>query len=46
MGYCLNDEILEFVNKEMANVVLSIDGRETGSITKCVLSVMEKEVTS
>jgi len=27
-GVLLNDEILEFVNKEMANVVLSIDGRE------------------
>lgn len=27
-GVLLNDEILEFVNKEMSNVVLSIDGRE------------------
>lgn len=27
-GILLNDEILEFVNKEMANVVLSIDGRK------------------
>ncbi len=27
-GVLLNDEILEFLNKEMANVVLSIDGRE------------------
>lgn len=27
-GVLLNDEILEFVNKEMANVVLSIDGRK------------------
>lgn len=27
-GVLLNEEILEFVNKEMANVVLSIDGRE------------------
>lgn len=26
-GVLLNDEILEFVNKEMANIVLSIDGR-------------------
>lgn len=27
-GVLLNDEILEFLNKEMANVVLSIDGRQ------------------
>lgn len=27
-GVLLNDDILEFLNKEMANVVLSIDGRE------------------
>jgi uncharacterized protein len=27
-GILLNEEILEFVNKEMANVVLSIDGRK------------------
>jgi len=27
-GILLNDEIMEFVNKEMANVVLSIDGRK------------------
>ncbi len=27
-GVLLNDEILEFVNREMANVVLSIDGRK------------------
>lgn len=27
-GVLLNDEVLEFVNKEMANVVLSIDGRK------------------
>jgi uncharacterized protein len=27
-GVLLNEEILEFVNKEMANVVLSIDGRK------------------
>jgi uncharacterized protein len=27
-GVLLNDDILEFVNKEMANVVLSIDGRK------------------
>lgn len=27
-GVLLNDEILEFVNQEMANVVLSIDGRK------------------
>lgn len=27
-GILLNDEILEFVNKEMSNVVLSIDGRK------------------
>ena len=27
-GILLNDEILEFANKEMANVVLSIDGRK------------------
>lgn len=27
-GVLLNDEIMEFVNKEMANVVLSIDGRK------------------
>lgn len=27
-GVLLNDEILEFVNKEMANVVCSIDGRK------------------
>lgn len=27
-GVLLNDEILEFVNKEMGNVVLSIDGRK------------------
>lgn len=27
-GILLNDEVLEFANKEMANVVLSIDGRK------------------
>lgn len=27
-GVLLNDEILEFANKEMANVVLSVDGRK------------------
>lgn len=27
-GILLNDEIMEFLNKEMANVVLSIDGRK------------------
>ena len=27
-GILLNDEILEFVNKEMGNIVLSIDGRK------------------
>ena len=27
-GVLLNDEILEFVNKEMGNVVLSVDGRK------------------
>ncbi|MCI8373489.1 MAG: thioether cross-link-forming SCIFF peptide maturase [Lachnospiraceae bacterium] len=27
-GVLLNDEIMEFVNKEMANIVLSIDGRQ------------------
>ncbi len=27
-GVLLNDEILEFANKEMANIVLSIDGRQ------------------
>ena len=27
-GVLLNDEIMEFANKEMANVVLSIDGRK------------------
>lgn len=27
-GVVLNDEIMEFVNKEMANVVLSMDGRK------------------
>lgn len=27
-GVLLNDEVLEFVNREMANVVLSIDGRK------------------
>ena len=27
-GVLLNDEILDFVNKEMANVVLSVDGRK------------------
>lgn len=27
-GILLNDEILDFVNKEMANVVLSVDGRK------------------
>lgn len=27
-GILLNDEVLEFVNKEMSNVVLSIDGRK------------------
>lgn len=27
-GVLLNDEILEFVNQEMANIVLSIDGRK------------------
>lgn len=27
-GVLLNDEVLEFINKEMSNVVLSIDGRE------------------
>lgn len=27
-GMLLNDEVMEFVNKEMANVVLSVDGRK------------------
>ena len=27
-GVLLNDEVLEFVNREMSNVVLSIDGRK------------------
>jgi uncharacterized protein len=27
-GVLLNDEVMEFVNKEMANVVLSLDGRK------------------
>ena len=27
-GVLLNDEVMEFVNKEMANVVLSVDGRK------------------
>ena len=27
-GVLLNDDIMEFANKEMANVVLSIDGRK------------------
>ena len=27
-GILLNDEILEFANKEMSNIVLSIDGRK------------------
>ena len=27
-GILLNDEILEFANKEMGNIVLSIDGRK------------------
>ena len=27
-AYLLNDEVMEFVNKEMANVVLSLDGRK------------------
>ncbi len=33
-GVLLNDEIMEFANKEMANVVLSLDGR------KCVNDMM------
>lgn len=28
-GVLLNDEVMEFVNKEMSNVVLSIDGRKS-----------------
>lgn len=28
-GMLLNDEVVEFANKEMANIVLSIDGRKT-----------------
>ncbi|MDR2655007.1 MAG: thioether cross-link-forming SCIFF peptide maturase [Oscillospiraceae bacterium] len=28
-GLLLNDEIIDFINKEMSNVVLSIDGRKT-----------------
>ena len=27
-GVLLNDEIMEFANKEMSNIVLSIDGRK------------------
>ena len=27
-GVLLNDEVMEFCNREMANVVLSIDGRK------------------
>ena len=27
-GILLNDEILDFANKEMSNIVLSIDGRK------------------
>ncbi len=27
-GVLLNDEIMDFVNKEMSNVVISVDGRK------------------
>lgn len=37
-GLLLNDEITEFINKEMSNVVLSIDGR------KCVNDKVRKRV--
>ena len=30
-GVLLNDEIMEFLNKEMGNVVLSIDGQKRGT---------------
>ena len=43
-GVLLNDEVMEFANKEMANVVLSIDGRKE-VMTICVRSGMEKEAT-
>ena len=34
-GVLLNDEIMEFANKEMDNVVLSIDGRKEVLISPC-----------
>ena len=30
-GVLLNDDIMEFANKEMDNVVLSVDGRKESS---------------
>ena len=43
-GVLLNDEVMEFCNKEMGNVVLSIDGRKKFTIT-CVRSAKVPEAT-
>ena len=42
-GVLLNDEIQEFVNKEMDNVVLSLDGRKEINDQNASVSGMEKE---
>ena len=42
-GVLLNDEIQEFVNKEMDNVVLSLDGRKK-SMIRCVRSATERKL--
>ena len=44
-GVLLNDEIMEFCNREMSNVVLSLDGRKR-STTRCAHSATEPEATT
>ena len=43
-GVLLNDEIQEFVNKEMDNVVLSFGWQKKRLTTKCVRLETEREV--
>ena len=37
-GVLLNDEVMEFCNREMGNVVLSLDGSKRKFTTSCVRS--------
>ena len=45
-GILLNDEILDFANKEMSNIVLSIDGRkEINDLMRPTETIMEVHMT-